>query len=195
MFPLIHKDSFSTWSDEKLVSSVLAGDQKVIVYFFYSRFASTFQYHIFKLLGYSVDVDELVDEFFLYLFEDDWRRLRSYDGSISSLNTWISTVSYRFFRDYKRSKIDLNGVITINEQWETMRKDWIQRCDSGMKMDIQSAIESIKNHRDRLIAGRLLLEDREYDAVAKEFGLTVDYVYTVKNRILKQLKKRLNAYV
>ena len=189
-----HKDSYSNWSDKKLVASVLAGDQKAIVYFFYSKFSATFQYHIYKLLGYSVDVTALVDEFFLYLYENDWRRLRAYDNELASLNTWISTVSFRFFRDYKRSKIDMNGAITINDQWETMRKDWVQRCDAGIMMDIQAAIDSIKYERDRMIARRLLLEDREYGDVAEEFGLTVDYVYTVKNRIVKQLKKSLKDY-
>lgn len=76
-----------------------------------------------------------------------------------------------------------------------MRKDWIQHCDAGLMMDIQTAINKIKNDRDRTIAGRLLLEDREYRDVAEEFGLTVDYVYTVKNRLLKQLKKQLSGYV
>lgn len=190
-----HKESFSSWSDKKLVSSVLEGNQQAVVYFFYTKFSATFQYHIYKLLGYSAQVTDLVDEFFLYLHEDDWKRLRMYDHTKSSLNTWISTVSYRFFKDYKRSKIDLNGVVTINNQWETMRKDWIQHCDAGLMMDIQTAINKIKNDRDRTIAGRLLLEDREYRDVAEEFGLTVDYVYTVKNRLLKQLKKQLSGYV
>ena len=189
-----HKDSFAAWPDCKLVASVLSGNQQAIVYFFYTKFSATFQYHIYKLLGCSAQVQDLVDEFFLYLYEDDWKRLRTYDSSISSLHTWVSTVSYRFFRDYKRSKIDLNGVVTINEQWETMRKDWVQRCDAGLMMDIRSALGGIRNERDRGIARRLLLEDREYRDVAEEFGLTIDYVYTVKNRILKQLKKTLKDY-
>ena len=190
-----HKDTFASWSDKKLVSSVLNGNQQAIVYFFYTKFSGTFQYHIYKLLGYSANVADLVDEFFLYMFEDNWRRLRTYDSSVASLNTWISTVSFRFFRDYKRAKIDLNGVVTINDQWETMRKDWVQHCDAGMMMDIQSAIDRIRNERDRKIACRLLLEDKEYRDVAEEFGLTVDYVYTVKNRVLKQIKKNLQEYV
>lgn len=195
MFSFKQKESFASWSDADLVSFVLAGNQRAIVYFFYKKFSATFQYHIYKLLGYSANVTDLVDEFFLYLYENDWKRLRSYDSSIASLNTWVSTVSYRFFRDYKRSKIDLNGVVTINEEWETIRKDWIQHCDAGLMMDIQSALDGIKNERDRSIARRLLLEDKEFRDVAEEYGMTIDYVYTVKNRVLKQLKKRLKDYV
>lgn len=191
---LLHIKPDSTWSDDKLVSAVISGDQNAVVYMFYEKFSSTFQYHIYKLFPNKVEVSDLVDELFLFLFEDDWKRLRSFDSSKAALSTWISTVSYRFFRDYKRSKIDLNGMITISDKWETFRGDWVQSHDAGIMMDIQNAIEGISSDRDREIARKLFIDDREYESVASEYGLTVDYVYTVKNRILKQLRKTLKGY-
>ena len=192
LFP--RKESMTSWSDERLVKAVLSGDQDAVVYMFYTKYSATFQYHIYKLFDYKVEVSDLVDEFFLFMYEDDWKRLRSYDPSMSSLSTWISTVSYRFFRDYKRSKIDLNGLITISDKWETFRGDWVQSIDAGIMMDIETAIDAIQSERDREIAKQLFIEDREYEAVAEEFGLTCDYVYTIKNRIIKQLKKTLKGY-
>lgn len=161
---------------------------------FYTKYSSTFQYHIYRLFNYKVEVSDLVDEFFLFLLEDNWKRLRSFDPDKASLNTWISTVSFRFFRDYKRSKIDLNGLITISDQWETFRGDWMESVEAGLAMDIRAAIDGIKSERDRKIAEKLFIEDKEYEAVAEEFELTVDYVYTVKNRIVKQLRGSLKGY-
>ena len=192
LFP--RKEPMRSWSDGRLIKAVLSGEQDAIVYMFYTKFSATFQYHIYKLFDHKVDVHDLVDEFFLFLYEDNWKRLRSYDPSLSALSTWISTVSYRFFRDYKRSKIDLNGAITISDKWETFRGDWLQSIDAGIMMDIETAIDAIKSDRDREIAKQLFIEDREYEAIAEEFGLTCDYVYTVKNRIIKQLKTILNGY-
>lgn len=192
LFP--RKEPMTSWSDERLVKAVLSGDQDAIVYMFYTKFSATFQYHIYKLFDYKVEVSDLVDEFFLFIYEDNWRRLRSFDSSLSSLSTWISTVSYRFFRDYKRSKIDLNGAITISDKWEKFRGDWVQSIDAGIMMDIETAIGAIKSERDKEIAKQLFIEDREYEAIAEEFGLTCDYVYTVKNRIIKQLKTTLKGY-
>lgn len=189
-----HTQDFSGWSDRDLVSAVISGDQNAIVYMFYSKFSATFQYHIYKLFNGKVEVSDLVDEFFMFLLEDDWRRLRSFNPDKSSLSSWISTVSYRFFRDYKRSKIDLNGLITISDKCETFRGDWIESVDAGLMMDINQAIEGITNDRDREIAKRIFIEDKEYDTVAEEFGLTVDYVYTVKNRIVKRLRSSLKGY-
>lgn len=177
-----------------MVSAVTSNNQKAIVYLFYTKFAATFQYHIYKLFNGKVEVSDLVDEFFLFLLEDNWHRLRSFDPDKASLSTWISTVSFRFFRDYKRSKIDLNGLITISDQWETFRGDWMESVEAGLRMDINQAIDGIKSDRDREIARRLFIDDKEYEAVVEEFGLTVDYVYTIKNRIVKQLRTSLKGY-
>lgn len=189
-----HTADYSSWGDRELVDAVTGGNQGAIVYLFYTKYSATFQYHIYRLFNSKVEVSDLVDEFFLFLFEDNWKRLRSYDPTKASLNTWISTVSFRFFRDYKRSKIDLNGLITISDRWESFRGDWMESIEAGLMMDISAAIEGIKNERDKKIAEKLFVEDQEYETVAKEFGLTVDYVYTVKNRILKQLQSSLKGY-
>ena len=196
MMALFHRHikDYSSCNDRDLIRAVISGNQDAIVYLFYTKFSATFQYHIYRLFNSKVDVSDLVDEFFLFLFEDDWKRLRSFDPDKASLSTWISTVSFRFFRDYKRSKIDSNGLITISNQWESFRRDWVESVEVDLDMDIRAAIDEIKNDRDRQIAEKLLVEDKEFKAVAEEFGITVDYVYTVKNRIIKQLRDNLKGY-
>ena len=182
------------FTDERLLSALLEDDKDAIVYFFYEKFLPTFEYHIYKLFPYQTDVEGLVDEFFLYLRENGWKRLRTFNGS-ASLSTWISVVSYRYFKDYKHSKIDSNGLVTINSQWESFTGDWVQSHDMGIKMDIESAIGRISNERDRDIARKIFFEDSEYQAIADHYGLSVDYVYTIKNRIVKQLRSDLKSYI
>lgn len=182
------------WSDQKLIDEVFDGNEDAIVYFFYSKFSSTFQYHIYHIFPYRVDVDELVDEFFLYMYQDDWHRLRTFDAEKSSLSTWISKVSFRFFKNYKDTKIDFNGVISISDKWETFRGDWVESIDAGMMLDIHKAISQIKKDRDRAIAEKLFVQDVPFERIAEEFDMTVDYVYTVKNRLTKQLKQTLSSY-
>ena len=180
-------------SDTDLVGAVIGGDRDAVVYLFYEKFAAMFQYHIYKLFPYKVDVEELTDELFLYLYEDNWRRLRTYNGSVK-LSTWMSVVSFRFFKNFKATKIDCNGLVTISDKWESFRGDWTQSRDAEAAMDIRTAIDSIKSDRDRRIAERLFIEDKAFEDIAAEFGMTVDYVYTVKNRIVKLLKNKLNGY-
>lgn len=189
-----HKKSPSAMGDAELVSAVISGDKDAIVYMFYTKFSATFQYHIYKLFDYKIEVTDLIDEFFLYLYEDEWKRLKGYDSAKSSLSTWISTVSYRFFRDYKRSKIDLNGLITISNKWETYRTDWVEEYDKSILVDIESAIQKLKSDRERKIAEMIFIKDCELEIVAADFQISIDYVYTIKNRVSKQLKVSLEGY-
>lgn len=181
-------------SDKALVAAVCSNDQRAIVHMFYKKFLATFQYHVYKLFPYKEDVRDLVDEFFLYLYEDDWRRLRTFDADKASLATWMSVTSFRFFKNYKHSKIDSNGLISISDKWETFVGDWVQSNDVGLMMDIEEAIASVSNGRDREIARLIFVEDKEFQVVADRFELSVDYVYTVKNRLVRQLKAKLNSY-
>lgn len=191
----IPRTPLDKYSDKELIEAVCNNDQQAIVHLFYKKCLPTFQYHIYKLFPYKEDVRDLVDEFFLYLFEDDWRRLRTFDGSKASLATWMSVTSFRFFKSYKHSKIDSNGLISISDKWESFVGDWVQSSDSGLMMDINNAISTITNDRDRQIAKLLFIEDKEFQSVADRFDLSIDYVYTVKNRLVKQLKAKLGSYL
>ena len=42
---------------------------------------------------------------------------------------------------------------------------------------------------DKEIAKQIFVEDREYEAIAEEFGLTCDYVYTVKTSAFEFFNK------
>lgn len=184
---------YQQMKDDDLLKSVISNNHEAIVYFFYQKYLPTFQYHIYNIFPYKVDVQDLVDEFFLYLFENQWRRLRTFNGK-ASLNTWISVISYRFFKQYKVSKIDSNGIISINSQWESFTGEWIQSQNVGIKMDIEKAIGAIESERDKEIARLIFYEDREFKEIADKYGLSVDYVYTIKNRIGKHLKRMLDCY-
>ena len=181
-------------SDAEIVAEVLSNNQDAVVYVFYNRYLPVFQYHIGKLCrqgGLKGDIRDFVDEFFLYLCEDDWRRLRTYDPSKASLATWMSVTSFRFFRNYKHSKIDSGGLISINDKWETFVGDWVLNHDAGLMMDLRGAIDSISNERDREIARSIFIEDAEPKKVAQMYGLSVAYVYTLKSRIVRKLKNTL----
>lgn len=186
---------FKDISDQELISLLFTGDASAIVYFFYQKYLAAFRYHIYKIFPYSVEVNDLIDEFYLYLFENNWKRLRTYNPDESSLNTWISVVAYRFFKNYKFRMIDSNGLISIQEEWDESAKAWTQNCDNEIKMDVSKAIEQIKNLRDRKIVELLIYDHLSPQDIAKEYNLAVDYVYTIKNRTLKLLRLQLNDYL
>lgn len=181
-------------SDSELVEQLLANNEKAILYFFYEKYYSVFEYHVYKIFTYEVSVQGLVHELFLYLYEDNWRHLRSYNPAMSKLNTWISVVSFRFFMNYKKSKIDSYGLISIHEKWDDNIIQYKQENQELVKMDIQKAIDSLKNDTEREVARQLLLDGAEIQDVAAEHELSIDYAYTVKSRAIAHLRKILKAY-
>ena len=64
-------DRFKTMSDTNLLNWILANDEKAILYFFYEKYYGVFEYHIYRIFPYEVDVQALVHEFFLHLAEDE----------------------------------------------------------------------------------------------------------------------------
>ena len=185
---------FRKLSDAELVGSVCGNNPDAIVFFFYEKYLPVFQYHILKLFPGGADIRGLVDEFFIYLFNDDWRWLKTYQADKASLATWVSVISFRFFKNYKRNRLESNGVVTVSDQWETCAAQWVGGNEAGIRMDIDAAIGDIANDRDREIARMIFQKDEEFKTVADRFGLSVDYIYTVKNRLIRQLRSRLAAY-
>lgn len=181
-------------SDNHLVELLLANDERAVLYFFYEKYYSTFEYHVYRIFPYEVDVQALVHEFFLYLVEDDWRRLRSFNSEKAQLNTWISVVSFRFFMNFKKRKIDSNGLVTIYEQWDDKIMQYKQECHDQVRMDVRKAVEQLKNETEREVARGLLLDGVEIKEVAKIHRLSVDYAYTVKSRAMAHLRKILKDY-
>jgi len=179
---------------EELVESVLNNDENAVLYFFYEKYYSVFEYHIYKVFPYEVSVQGLVHEFFLHLAENNWRRLRSFNPEKAKLNTWVSVVSLRFFLNYKKSKIDSNGLITICEQWDEKILQFKNASEEQVQMDVCKAIDSLKNDTEREVARKLLLEEVEVQEVAKEHNLSVDYTYTVKSRAMAHLRIILKDY-
>ena len=182
-------------SDSELVARLLANDEKAVLYFFYEKFYSTFEYHVFRIFPYEVDVQELVHEFFIHLCENDWRRLRSYNPDKAQLNTWVSVVSYRFFLNYKKSKIDSNGLVNIYEQWDEKIMNYRQECHNQIRMDVAKAIENLKNVTERDVAKEMLLDGVDIKEVAAFHQISVDYAYTVKSRAMAHLRTMLKDYV
>lgn len=186
--------SFQNVSDSEWLRLLLANDEKAILHFFYKKYWRTFEYHLYRIFSYRVDVQEFVHEFFLYLRENDWRRMCSFNPEVSCLNTWVSVVSLRFFLYFKKTKIDSNGLMTINGQWNENIMQYKQECREQVTMDVTKAIACLKNDTERDVARELLIEGLDIKEVAELHHLSVDYAYTVKSRAIARLRTILKDY-
>ncbi len=176
------KSLFIYKDDAQLVAELLAGNEGALHYVFYDHFNPLLKMNAYKAAGTKqVEYDDLVQELYLYLSNNDWEKLRKYNPERPFVN-WFSVVSYRFFKDFSRSMIDSANQISNGTIGTIM-------------MDIKRAISKLKPPRDSQILEALLLRDEEPETVAKQHNVTVDNLYNIKRRaIAKLIKQHLVDY-
>ena len=88
---------FESLSDRQLVELLLANDQEAVEYVFFHRCAGMFAHIVHSVFQSQGKKEELISEFYLYLSENDWSRLRQFEFK-SALNTWLTVIAVRYFR-------------------------------------------------------------------------------------------------
>jgi RNA polymerase sigma factor (sigma-70 family) len=168
-------------SDKELINGILSNDHKVLQDFWLEQCTPMFHYIIHKVYDHRAEKDELINELYLYLQANDWRKLRQFDYR-SQLTTWLTAVAIRFFQRKR------NGVIE-NEWSEPLIIEKAENYEDGVhqRLDVESLIHKLSNERYRLVIQKLILEDREPQEVANEMGITVDNLYNIKRRAMRQL--------
>ena len=170
-------------TDKKMVSNVLLDDEKSIQRLFFEKCTPIFRYIIRKIFNYQVEENELINELYLYLKENDWYKLRQFDYR-SKLTTWISRVAFNFFTNKKEE-------LKINPSTEYLLTEQITD-DYALSMvddDAENLLSELKNKRYRFVIRKLILEGYEPQEIADEMGITVNNLYAIKCRALQQLKE------
>ena len=174
-------------SDKEIVDAILSNDEVVVGYFFFEKCAPTFSYVIRHVFCHQVNRNEVINEMYLYLQRDNWRRLRQF-GYRSKLTTWIAVVAVNFFKK-KRARLMVNKALELRmaEKVEH-QEEQIDRMP-----DVEELLSRLPNEKYRMVIRRLVLEDESPQELANKMGITVDNLYNVKQRALKRLKGIIKA--
>ena len=176
-----------------MVAALLMGDEAAVRYVFFEQFVPLLRQNA-RHAAPAVSYDDLVQELYLYISDDNCSRLRSYNSEQPFI-TWFSVVSYRFFKDFSRRMIDSASPIPIS----TIEGNEIKTSDNRREeimMDIKRALCNLTPQRDREILTALLLNDEPPDEVAQRYGVTVNNLYNIKRRaISKLITKHLSDYL
>lgn len=188
---------YDTLTDTELIAQILEGNQHAVAYLFFEKCGSLFGYIAGVIFQHRVGSDELISEFFIYMKENDWHRLRTFKGDNCKLATWFSLVAIRFFNRNRGLVIDSGCELPLcnnNEAIELYNKAQERFI---ARIDVHNAISKMKNDRYKYVIIALELEDRKVDDVAHELGVTVDNLYNIRLRAIKQLseifKEKCNA--
>lgn len=169
-------------NDHQIIEALIARDEQVTRQFFFGNCRPLFLSIIRCVFSYEVDYDEVVNEFYLNLMENDAYRLRQFQGR-STIYQWMKVVAIRYFIAKRDSMIG-------NESKETLFDSVVQNeaVDEEKKMtarmDMEHLFSLMPNRRYVYVIRRLVLQEAEPKVVAQELKTNVDNLYNIKKRAI-----------
>ena len=172
--------------ENKIISGLIAHNDTITRQFFYQNCRPLFYKLIGDIFTTHVDYDELVNELYVHLMEDDARRLRSFNGD-SSIYQWIKKVAYNFFLDLK-----LHRRVIENESNDSLyekRDELVDSSEQEAQMDVATLIDQIENERYRMVLQKVVIEGMDYDELSEITGLKKSNLYNIKKRAMAELER------
>ena len=170
-------------TEQEIIKGLIARDNQITEDFFFVKCRPLF-YSVMRLVfDYEVEYDEMVNEFYIYLMEDDAVKLRSF-GHRCSIYMWLKVLAIRFFLKKRARMIDNNSKETPYEEQGSVVDSL---SDSTAEYDMEHPFEAMPTKRYVHVIRRLILEDCEPEVLAKEMNITTANLYNIKRRAIAQL--------
>ena len=170
-------------TDQEIIQGLIARDNRVTKEFFFDKCRPLFCSIMQKVFDYEVEYDEMVNELYVYLMENDAVKLRNFEYR-SSVYQWLKILAIRFF-------INKRGRLIEDASQETPYDGRQQMADTDKDMtaegDIERLFNNMPNKRYVYVIRRLILEDWEPDKLAKDMSITTANLYNIKRRAMAQL--------
>jgi RNA polymerase sigma factor (sigma-70 family) len=181
---------FDSLPDRELVRLLLANDQEAVEYVFFHRCNGMFAHIIHSVFQSQGKKEELITEFYLYLCENEWNRLRKFEFK-SSLNTWLTVIAVRFFR--KKQAIQTKMIVVEPQLIVETQKDEADDYDvlnEMSRLELYKAIDKLSKPRERyaLLAD---LTGKSAEEIAADMGCTVSAVYNLTKKARMELRTLL----
>lgn len=172
-------------SDREIVEALIARDGRVTERFFFKDCRPLFLSVVRNVFdSQPVDYDEIINELYILLMENDAYRLRQFHFE-SSLYQWLKIIAIRHCLKLKNSKM----VIDVEDGGAPEDSMPDQRTEefSSAAMDLEQLLSQMKNLRYVKVIRLMMLEDRTPEEVATLLGVNVDNLYNIKRRALAAL--------
>lgn len=180
-----------TKSELEIIQGLKNRDNKVTRDFFFHKCRPLFNGIIKDFFNYEADYDELISCLYEYLMEDNARRLESFRGGDNgeAIYAWMKKTARNFFNEKKnRDKVvgDTAKNPLIDENIPEHSNIHITK---EAKMDIPVLLDQLRMKRDREIIIKTEIEEKSYDEISLEMGLSKQDLYRIHNRAMERLKK------
>ena len=172
-------------TDQEIIQGLIARDNRVTEEFFFDKCRPLFCSIMTKVFDYEVEYDELVNELYVYLMEDDAVKLRNFEYR-SSVYQWLKVLAIRFFIKKRARLIDDSSQETpYNERCQTAASE----SDMTAEGDMERLFGNMPRKRYVYVIRRLVLEDWTPEELAKDMNITTANLYNIKRRAVVQLTR------
>lgn len=163
----------------------------------YSKLIYFSIHQTFKMRGLTAsqdEIDELFNEIFLSLFDNDFAKLKSFKWKNDcSLATWLRVIASRKTIDYLKSKYRMSRALDINSpevSEELAVEGEIEQSvlDGEREEILQRAISQLSPEEINFI-NLCFIKEIEPEKIAQMLGITVSSVYSRKNRIREKIRR------
>lgn len=186
------------YDDKDIVAALIANDPMMIEEFFFVRCRAALAYIGQYFCGAKESPESLIGEFYEYLSDKDWHKLRIFKYSCS-LNAYISVIATRYFQNKRDSRLCLYGSEPL-----PIKDNSTEAVDCFTQEDIYLLVSKMKP-LDRFLIERILIDGEKPSDIVVEAKLLMKedhvnsmnekqisgYLYTRYARAKQKLQKQL----
>lgn len=172
-------------TDQEIIEGLIVRNNEITREFFYERCHPLFCKIISHVFSYAVDYDEFVNELYIYLMEDDARKLRNF-GYRCSVYQWLKVLAIRFFIKKRDRMIEDSSKVHLYERLKIVKSE--EKTEMTM-FDLQRLFQLMPSQRYAFVIRRLVIEEYDPQNLAEEMGITTANIYNLKRRAMAQLTR------
>jgi len=185
MFLSIFVAKLRFMTDQEIIKALIEHDEHVTKDFFFVKCRPLFCSIMDIVFDYKVEYDEMVNELYLYLMEDDAIKLRNFEYR-SSVYQWLKILAIRYFIKKRARMIDNESNEPPYDKQEQIAAS---ASDAAVGYDLERLFEAMPTKRYVKVIRRLILEDCEPEELAREMKITTANLYNIKRRAMAQLTR------
>lgn len=184
--------------DKYVIDQLIANDVDSIEEFFFNRCRAMLTYIGQYFCQSKESAESLIGEFYEYLVENDWHKLRIFKYSCS-LDAYVTVIATRYFQNKRDNRVSYYG----NEPMPIIENS-VEAHDSFTQNDVERLIENMKP-LDRFLVERILIDGEKPGDVLEDAKPLLDadhlnsmnekqyagYIYTRYSRAKRRLQEQL----
>jgi RNA polymerase sigma-70 factor (ECF subfamily) len=173
--------------DRALVERVAAGDAAAVREMFVERHGRSLSY-----LANRLGCEDLTNALLVYLAEDDWRRLRTWDGRCT-FGYWLELVAVRFFLRHMKDERASAPLPVYELASDRDGEPGAELLRKERRAELLEALNKLPDDRERLAILLHYFDGLPLNEVARELHVSVANLYVIKHRALRRLRGILDG--